>query len=200
MKYVIAIFAIATTLAISDCSTTDEKPLATDATEIPQLISSTLQPSQSPVATQIAVPTRNAEEILKDYLNALINKDYKAFRELAYPDNLNMSIDKFISTLKENDLKNGIERTEYMVSHITNYDENNKLAKVIIKGKTSSGEASSEDLLGLKLLDGTWKVDLSLITSKEEIKTIVESKYLQVKRVEKISKLNGYQFNIYYTN
>ncbi|RCX15635.1 hypothetical protein DFP94_11483 [Fontibacillus phaseoli] len=157
-----------------------------------------IKKTEAPVSEM--VETNDAETVLKKYLDAFISKKFDELEPLLYPDHFQITAKELVQRIKENDFKNSVEYSEYMITSITDYDDTHKLAKLLVK--PSSGSAALEDSVGLVLSNNEWKVDLSLIVNTETSDVAVnsENKEITVTKVSKTTKLNGYEFNVEYRN
>lgn len=205
MKLKLILLSIVMTAVLSSCSNSStpgtNKPQETSVnmvtpTEQQGIVETTVQP------TEQHREGNDPEGVLKEYLDTLIAKNYDKLPSLLYAENLNSTPEQLVAQMKENDFKNSIERTDYMISSITDYDDTHKLGKIILRGTEANETKSADDSLGLILINGEWKVDLSLIVKSEEkdIQIKIPSEVLTLTKITKITKLNGYQIIVNYRN
>ncbi|MHA6529137.1 hypothetical protein [Paenibacillus sp. BAC0078] len=210
MKRLFILLFMGLTTLLSGCTNSTNDGMPNKQPESQETIMTTTSPTPTPqpVAESTMQPTEqsqvanNAEDVLKQYLDALVKKDYDTLSKFIYAENYNMTVNELTKKIEESDFQNSIERSEYMISTITDYDDTHKLAKVLIKGKSSAGEGTDNVDLGIILLNGEWKVDSSLIIKTESLddKITNTNSNLTVTKITKVTKLNGYQFTIEYKN
>lgn len=207
-QIVLLSFVMATVLSGCSSSSTAEtkkeqlKPQETTTTTPvnlngdPAIVETTEPPTKHPLEAN------DPEKVLQLYLEKLIAKKYDELASFIYAENLNSTPEKVISQMKENDFKNSIERTDYMITSIVDYDDTHKLGNIIIRGTSFNGAESANDSLGLILVNGEWKIDLSLIVTSEERneQITIPNKFITITKITKVTLLDGYQIKVEYRN
>ncbi|KUP25806.1 hypothetical protein [Paenibacillus sp. DMB5] len=210
MKIKFSILYLVSLALLSGC-TGSPNEAALSSTSKPQSTAK-VQPSPFGIPTQPASSApenetvteqpevNDAETVLKEYADAFIEKRFDDLKPLIYPNNFNITADELVQRIKENDFKKSISYSEYMITSITDYDETHKMAKLLVK--PSDGSTALEDTVGLVFSDNSWKVDLALIVRTESNVVNISSNNneVTVTKVTKVTKLNGYEFNIEYKN
>ncbi|OME27753.1 hypothetical protein [Paenibacillus odorifer] len=205
MKRQLILLSIVMTAVLSSCSNSStpgtNKPQETTVnmvtpTEQQGIVETTVQP------TEQHREGNDPEGALKEYLDTLMAKNYDKLTSLLYAENLSSTPEQLVAQMKENDFKNSIERTDYMISSITDYDDTHKLGKIILRGTEAKETKSADDSLGLILINGEWKVDLSLIVKSEteDVQIKIPNEVLTLTKITKITKYNGYQIIINFRN
>ncbi|MGI2295957.1 hypothetical protein [Paenibacillus sp. GXUN7292] len=208
-RTILILFIIGATLTACSGNNEMPKPSPTSSPVI-TVSQEPIKEVPSPEPSLEPSPTVNdAESVLNAYMTLLLEKKYDELLPMLYEENIKMrfgaSAEDWMKDFKENDFKKSIERTEFLISSINDYDANHKLAKYIVKGTLagSSDIQSAEEFVGLVFVNGEWKIDFTLIVNHETLHEnglTTQDGTITINKIDKVKTLRGYDIYIQMTN